>query len=107
MADFMTSNYANYYFEKDSIMMKFVHPIQHFPSPLCAESTMWTTKTLSSYAEQTKRQTYLDSPGSNRNDCATKIISKVQRAMFKSEYKYVCMCVQNYAVALIINIADH
>ena len=61
-------------------MMKFVNPKQHFPLLLCADNKFTTTiKIQLSYAEQTKHQNLSYSQGSNRNDCATKIISKVQK----------------------------
>ena len=59
--------------------MKFVNPKQHFPLELSADNKFRTTKIQFSYAEQTKRQILSYSQGSNRNDCATKIISRGQK----------------------------
>ena len=77
------------FFERPCIMMKFVNPKQHSPLRLCADNKFRTTKIQFSYVEQTKHQILSNSQGSNRNDCATKIINRGQKG--QSEYNYVCM----------------
>ena len=79
MADFMTSDYANYYFEKASIMMKFVHPKNVFHYDY-VQTTNLQQKRFSNHMRNRQSARFNHIPrGALEMIVPPKIISKVQK----------------------------